>query len=51
MTQYFHLHMEQNLFKKISGLLHKGKYINYNVLCSPYDFTNGESTKGQKLFL
>jgi len=35
-----------------SGLLHKEKYINYNVLCSPYDDVNGESisTKGKKLY-
>ena len=32
-----------------SGLLHKGKYIKYNVLCSPYD-VDGESTKGARLF-
>lgn len=31
-----------------SGLLHKGKYIEYNVLCSPYN-DDGESTKGIKL--
>lgn len=32
-----------------SGLLHKGKYINYNILCSPYDDMVGESTKGVRL--
>ena len=31
-----------------SGLLHKGKYIDYNIICSPYD-DNGNSTKGQSL--
>jgi hypothetical protein len=32
-----------------SRLLHKEKYINYNVICSPYDDVNGESTKGTRL--
>lgn len=31
------------------GLLHKGKFINYNVICSPYD-ENGNPTKGQTIF-
>lgn len=31
-----------------SGLLHKGKYIEYNVICSPCD-DEGESTKGIKI--
>ena len=31
-----------------SGLLHKGKYIDYNVLCSPCD-SDGNSTKGARL--
>jgi len=35
-----------------SGLLHKGKYIEYNVLCSPYNNNNivSSSTKGERLF-
>lgn len=32
-----------------SELLHKGKFINYNVICSPYD-EQGNPTKGQTLF-
>lgn len=31
------------------GLLHKGDFINYNVICSPYD-NQGNPTKGQTLF-
>jgi hypothetical protein len=31
-----------------SGLLHKDKYINYNVICSPCD-DEGNSTKGVRL--
>lgn len=31
------------------GLLHKGKFINYNVICSPYD-EQGNPTKGQTMF-
>lgn len=31
------------------GLLHQGKFINYNIICSPYD-NNGNPTKGQTLF-
>lgn len=31
-----------------SKLLHKNKYINYNVICSPYDI-QGNPTKGQTL--
>lgn len=30
------------------GLLHKGKYINYNIICSPHD-EDGNSTKGKAL--
>jgi hypothetical protein len=32
-----------------SGLLHKGKFIDYNVICSPYDDT-GNPTKGLTIF-
>lgn len=32
-----------------SKLLHKGKFINYNVICSPYD-NQGNPTKGKTLF-
>lgn len=32
-----------------AGLLHKGKFINYNVICSPYD-EQGNPTKGQTIF-
>ncbi len=31
------------------GLLHKGQFINYNVICSPYD-NQGNPTKGHTLF-
>ena len=31
------------------GLLHKGKFINYNVICSPFD-NNGLPTKGKTFF-
>jgi hypothetical protein len=31
------------------GLLHKGKFIDYNIICSPYD-NEGNPTKGQTLF-
>jgi hypothetical protein len=31
-----------------SGLLHKGSYIDYNIICSPYD-DEGNSTKGEYL--
>jgi hypothetical protein len=31
-----------------SGLLHKGSYIDYNIICSPYD-NEGNSTKGESL--
>lgn len=31
-----------------SGLLHKEKYINYNIICSPYD-DEGNPTKGLAL--
>jgi hypothetical protein len=32
-----------------SGLLHKGTYINYNIISSPYD-KYGNPTKGETLF-
>lgn len=32
-----------------AGLLHKGKFIYYNVICSPCD-DDGNSTKGQTMF-
>ena len=32
-----------------AGLLHKGKFINYNIICSPYD-EEGNPTKGKTIF-